>query len=241
MTARVASSTNIAWWHRFSAPIGSRHAHHARRHRHQPCAPHGGRASGQAARPDHPTATTRTGQRRASPPPQPSRPAPRPASRHALHATEHRGRGGQGSLPWRALLAELGKERGPPFPEGGELSTQLFQLAVDPRQLGPRLLFPQVALAMQGLARSSTSRRSSRSHGFPCIAAGRYCSLPASIAAKISSASGRTPGEPSCRSASRPCVPNSRSWRSMSGDYLPADEFAEAGADHGDAGTGSRS
>ena len=54
------------------------------------------------------------------------------------------------SLPWRALLAELGKERGPPFPQGGELSTQLFQLAVDPRQLGPRLLFPQVALAMQG-------------------------------------------------------------------------------------------
>jgi len=38
----------------------------------------------------------------------------------------------------------------PPFSEGGELSTQLFQLAVDPRQLGPRLLFPQVALAMQG-------------------------------------------------------------------------------------------
>jgi hypothetical protein len=39
----------------------------------------------------------------------------------------------------------LGYTRGPPFPEGGELSTQLFQLAVD-----PRLLFPQVALAMQG-------------------------------------------------------------------------------------------
>ena len=58
--------------------------------------------------------------------------------------------GWAGSLPWRALLAELGKERGPPFPKGGELSTQLFQLAVDPRQLGPRLLFPQVALAMQG-------------------------------------------------------------------------------------------
>ena len=35
--------------------------------------------------------------------------------------------GWAGSLPWRALLAELGKERGPPFPEGGELSTQLFQ------------------------------------------------------------------------------------------------------------------
>ncbi len=31
----------------------------------------------------------------------------------------------------------------------GELSTQLFQLAVDPRQLGPRMLFPQLGLAMQ--------------------------------------------------------------------------------------------
>ncbi len=58
--------------------------------------------------------------------------------------------GWAGSLPCRALLAELGKERGPPLPEGGELSRQLFQLAVDPRQLSPRLLFPQVALAMQG-------------------------------------------------------------------------------------------
>ena len=37
------------------------------------------------------------------------------------------------------------------------------------------------------LTRSSTSRRSSRSHGFPCIAACRYWSLPARIAAMISS------------------------------------------------------
>src|SRR5258708_28388284 len=58
--------------------------------------------------------------------------------------------GWAGSLPWRVLFAELGKECGPPFPEGGELSTQLLQFAVDPHQLGPRLLFPQVALAMQG-------------------------------------------------------------------------------------------
>jgi hypothetical protein len=49
-----------------------------------------------------------------------------------------------------SLARRARKERGPPFPEGGELSTQLFQLAVDPRQLGSRLLFPQVALAMQG-------------------------------------------------------------------------------------------
>ena len=53
-------------------------------------------------------------------------------------------------MPWRALLAELGKDRGPHFLESGDLGMQLFQLAVDPRQLGPRLLFPQVALAMQG-------------------------------------------------------------------------------------------
>jgi hypothetical protein len=88
-----------------------------------------------------------------------------------------------GSLPRRAVLAEVGKERGAPFLEGGGLSPELFQLAVDLCQLGPRLLLPQVSLAMQGPARSSTSRRSSRSQGFQCIAAGRYCSVPASIAA----------------------------------------------------------
>ncbi len=36
---------------------------------------------------------------------------------------------------------EPGKERGPPFPEGGHLGAELLQLAVDARQLGPRLLF----------------------------------------------------------------------------------------------------
>src|SRR6266568_1338541 len=49
-----------------------------------------------------------------------------------------------------ALLAEFGKEHGPPFLEGGELSPEALQLAVDPRQLGPRLLFPQAALTVQG-------------------------------------------------------------------------------------------
>ena len=49
-----------------------------------------------------------------------------------------------------SLARRAGKERGPPFPEGREPSPELFQLAVDPCQLGPRLLFPQVALAMQG-------------------------------------------------------------------------------------------
>ena len=46
------------------------------------------------------------------------------------------------------LLGEFGKERGPPFLEGGELSPELFQLAVDSRQLGPRLTFPEVSLTM---------------------------------------------------------------------------------------------
>ncbi len=48
-----------------------------------------------------------------------------------------------------SLARRARKGARPAFPEGGELSRQLFQLAVDPRQLGPRLLFPQVALAMQ--------------------------------------------------------------------------------------------
>ncbi len=48
------------------------------------------------------------------------------------------------------LLGEFGKERGPPFLEGGELSPELFQLAVDLRQFGPRLPFPQVSIATPG-------------------------------------------------------------------------------------------
>jgi hypothetical protein len=48
------------------------------------------------------------------------------------------------------LLGEFGKERGPPFLKGRELSPELLQLAVDPVQLGPRLLFPEVSLTMPG-------------------------------------------------------------------------------------------
>jgi len=77
----------------------------------------------------------------------------------------------------------LGEERCPPFLEGGELSPELLQLAVDQRQLGLRLPLPQVTVTTPALTRSSTSRRSSRSHGLPCIAVGRYWSLAASIAA----------------------------------------------------------
>ena len=49
-----------------------------------------------------------------------------------------------------ALLGEFGKERGPPFLKRRELGPELFQLAVDPLQLGPRLLFPEVSLTMPG-------------------------------------------------------------------------------------------
>jgi hypothetical protein len=48
------------------------------------------------------------------------------------------------------MLGEFGKERGPPFLERGELSPELFQLAVDLRQFGPRLPFPQVSLTAPG-------------------------------------------------------------------------------------------
>ena len=47
-------------------------------------------------------------------------------------------------------LGEFGKERGPPFLKGGELSPELFQLAVDLCQFGPRLPFLQVSITMPG-------------------------------------------------------------------------------------------
>ena len=46
------------------------------------------------------------------------------------------------------MLGEFGQERGPPFLECRELGAELFQFAVDPLQLGPRLLFPEVSLTM---------------------------------------------------------------------------------------------
>src|SRR5581483_11535388 len=46
------------------------------------------------------------------------------------------------------LLTEFGPERGSSLLERGELSPELLQFAVDARQLGPRLPFPQVSLAM---------------------------------------------------------------------------------------------
>jgi hypothetical protein len=49
------------------------------------------------------------------------------------------------------LLAEFGKERGPPLLKGGEASPELFPLAVDLCQFGPRLLFAQVPVTVQYL------------------------------------------------------------------------------------------
>ncbi|HEX9624334.1 MAG TPA: hypothetical protein VF979_08160 [Streptosporangiaceae bacterium] len=46
------------------------------------------------------------------------------------------------------VLTEFGEEQRPPLLERGELSPELFQLAVDSRQLGPRLTFPEVSLTM---------------------------------------------------------------------------------------------
>ena len=45
-----------------------------------------------------------------------------------------------------ALPGEFGKKRRPPSLEGGKLSPELFQLAVDLCQFGPRLPFPQESL-----------------------------------------------------------------------------------------------
>jgi hypothetical protein len=54
------------------------------------------------------------------------------------------------------LLGELGQERGPPFVEGGELSPELFQLAVDLCQFGPRLCSGcELALASNDPRRAS--------------------------------------------------------------------------------------
>jgi hypothetical protein len=53
--------------------------------------------------------------------------------------------------PAESLPAEFGQEHGAPFLEGGELSPELLQLAVNPCQFGPCLLFPQVPLTVQGL------------------------------------------------------------------------------------------
>src|SRR6266567_3006560 len=63
-------------------------------------------------------------------------------------------------------------------------------------------------------------------------------SRPASIAAKISSCVRPYSWRAVLLLCVAPLLPHSRSWRSMSGHYLPTDEFAEAGADHGDPGTG---
>jgi hypothetical protein len=119
------------------------------------------------------------------------------------------------------LLGEFGKEHGPPFLQGSELSPELLQVAVDLRQFGPRVPFPQVSITMPALTRSSTSRRSSRSHGFPCIAAGRYWSLPASIAAKISSCVSPHSERAVLSLSVAPLRPHSSALNSIAGHYLP--------------------
>ena len=75
------------------------------------------------------------------------------SSRHAAvgtaRSTSSPRRAGRSRL-MIALPGECGKKRRPPSLEGGELSPELFQLAVDLCQFGPRLPFPQVSLTMPG-------------------------------------------------------------------------------------------
>src|SRR5271165_7412855 len=104
------------------------------------------------------------------------------------------------------------------------------------------------------LTSSSTSRRSSRSHGFPCIAAGRYCSLPALIAAMISSCVSPNSARAVLSLSVAPLRPHSSPYSSMTGHCLaqrvPASwrfaplptaaegELEQTVADHRDARTG---
>jgi hypothetical protein len=81
-----------------------------------------------------------------------------------------------------SFLAEFGKECGAPFLEGGELGAELSELAVDAGQFGPCLLLADVPISVQGSGEVVDLATQQRSHGFPCTAAGRYWSLPASIA-----------------------------------------------------------
>ena len=73
-------------------------------------------------------------------------------SRAAAAGAERTWRAGPAGHEVRAsaLLGEFGKEHGPPFLKRRELGPELLQLAVDPLQLGPRLLFPEVSLHHAG-------------------------------------------------------------------------------------------
>jgi hypothetical protein len=82
-----------------------------------------------------------------------------------------------------AFVGEFGQERGLPFLEGGELGPELLQLAVDLRHFGPRLPLPQVTVTTPGPDRVFDLAAEQPQPRVPCIAAGRYWSLPASIAA----------------------------------------------------------
>ena len=81
-----------------------------------------------------------------------------------------------------SFLAELGKERGAPFLEGGELGAELSEFAVDAGQFGPCLLLADVPIAVQGPGEVLDLAAQQAQPRVPCIAAGRYWSLPASIA-----------------------------------------------------------
>ena len=77
------------------------------------------------------------------------------------------------------------EEGGQPFLDR-ELDPELFQLAVDPLQLGPRLPFPQITLTMPGADEILDLAAEQPQPGVPVDRGGRYWSLPVRIAAMIS-------------------------------------------------------
>jgi hypothetical protein len=111
---------------------------------------------------------------------------------------------------------------------------------------------PQVSLTVPGPDQVLDLPQSTRSHGFPCIAAGRYSSFPASIAAKISSCVSPYSERAVLSLCVAPLRPRSSARNSIAGHYLsgrncirpvfaglPADAVAEAGADTAMPGRGS--
>ena len=149
------------------------------------------------------------------------------------------------------LLGESGKERGPPFLECGELSPELFQLAVDLWQFGPRLPFLQVSITMTGPDQILDLAAEQPPPWVPVHRGGPILQL-----ACVDRREDLILREPILR-ASR-LIAQRRALTSPFFDTefhrrrlstgtelppagfagLPADELAEAGADHGDARSG---
>jgi len=149
------------------------------------------------------------------------------------------------------LAGEFGDERRPPFLEGGELSPEMFQLAVDLRQFSPRLPFPQVSLTTPGpdqifdlaaeqpqpwvpvhcgrtiLEFARVDRREDLLLGQPVLRASRLVAQRRALAAPFFGAEFHSWSLSPGTELVRPVFAG-----------LPAHELTEAGADHSDVGTG---